>query len=164
MGPPLQVGCTGLFAKMSPHCLLASLLLLPAASQAATQERGLFGDVLGGILGGENTTATDAATDAAPSDIVGTLMQVIPAILSSNGSLPMDQIGEAIGIQKEPIASPFTKPVQFAANPKVSAALAAAATMNGTAITGAVADLGAHLVLQQIFYGNMFTDTPLLDG
>merc|ERR1712154_563381 len=157
-------GCTGLFAKMSPHCLLASLLLLPAASQAATQERGLFGDVLGGILGGENTTATDAATDAAPSDIVGTLMQVIPAILSSNGSLPMDQIGEAIGIQKEPIASPFTKPVQFAANPKVSAALAAAATMNGTAITGAVADLGAHLVLQQIFYGNMFTDTPLLDG
>merc|ERR1739840_28588 len=160
MGTP----SAGLFAKMSPHCLLASLLLLPAASQAATQERGLFGDVLGGILGGENATATDAATDAAPSDIVGTLMQVIPAILSSNGSLPMDQIGEAIGIQKEPIASPFTKPVQFAANPKVSAALAAAATMNGTAITGAVADLGAHLVLQQIFYGNMFTDTPLLDG
>merc|ERR1712212_522670 len=160
MGPSLQEGCT----DMSPHCLLASLLLLPAASQAATQERGLFGDVLGGILGGENTTATDAATDAAPSDIVGTLMQVIPVILSSNGSLPMDQIGEAIGIQKEPIASPFTKPVQFAANPKVSAALAAAATMNGTAITGAVADLGAHLVLQQIFYGNMFTDTPLLDG
>merc|ERR1712212_742955 len=124
MGPSLQEGCT----DMSPHCLLASLLLLPAASQAATQERGLFGDVLGGILGGENATATDAATDAAPSDIVGTLMQVIPAILSSNGSLPMDQIGEAIGIQKEPIASPFTKPVQFAANPKVSAALAAAAT------------------------------------
>ena len=30
--------------------------------------------------------------------------------------------------------------------------------------TGAVADLGAHLVLQQMFYGNMFTDTPLLDG
>merc|ERR1712055_509110 len=159
-----QEGCTGLFAKMSPHCLLASLLLLPAASQAATQERGLFGDVLGGILGGENATATDAATDAAPSDIVGTLMQVIPAILSSNGSLPMDQIGEAIGIQKEPIASPFTKPVQFVANPKVSAALAAAATMNGTAITGAVTDLGAHLVLRQIFYGKMFTDTPLLDG
>merc|ERR1711936_1409880 len=130
MGPPRQVGCTGLFAKMSPHCLLASLLLLPAASQAATQERGLFGDVLGGILGGENATAADAATDAAPSDIVGTLMQVIPAILSSNGSLPMDQIGEAIGTQKEPVASPFTKPVQFAANPKVSAALAAAATMN----------------------------------
>merc|ERR1711934_580112 len=103
----------GLFSKMSPHCLVAALLLLSAASQAATQERGLFGDVLGGILGGENATAaetaTDAATDAAPSDIVGTLMQVIPAILSSNGSLPMDQIGEAIGIQKEPIASPFTK-------------------------------------------------------
>merc|ERR1712037_275041 len=167
-----QEGCTGLFSKMSPHCLLTSLLLLSAASQAATQERGLFGDVLGGILGGENATAaetatdaaSDGATDAAPSDIVGSLMQVIPAILASNGSLPMDQIGEAIGIQKEPIASPFTKPVQFAANPKVSAALAAAATMNGTAITGAVADLGAHLVLQQIFYGNMFTDTPLLDG
>merc|ERR1711981_1219394 len=86
-------------------------------------------------------------------DIVGTLMQVIPAILASNGSLPMDQIGEAIGIQREPIASPFTKPVQFAANPKVSAALAAAATMNTTAITGAVADLGAHLVLQQISMG-----------
>merc|ERR1712055_3409 len=88
-----QQGCTGLFAKMSPHCLLASLLLLPAASQAATQERGLFGDVLGGILGGANATAaetaTDAATDAAPSDIVGTLMQVIPAILASNGSLPI---------------------------------------------------------------------------
>ena len=33
-----------------------------------------------------------------------------------------------------------------------------------TDIAGAVADLGAHLVLQQIFYGNMFTDTPLLDG
>merc|ERR1711970_518589 len=156
MGTP----SAGLLSAMSPHCLLASLLLLPAASQAAAQERGLFGDVLGGILGGENTTATDTA----PSDIVGTLMKVIPAILSSNGSLPMDQIGEAIGIQKEPIASPFTKPVQFAANPKVSAALAAAATMNGTAITGAVADLGAHLVLQQIFYGNMFTNTPLLDG
>merc|ERR1711990_498773 len=165
MGTPLAGRLhTGLFSDMSRHCLLASLLLLPAASQAATQERGLFGDVLGGILGGENATAAETATDAAPSDIVGTLKKVIPAILSSNGSLPMDQIGEAIGIQKEPIASPFTKPVQFAANPKVSAALAAAATMNGTAITGAVADLGAHLVLQQIFYGNMFTDTPLLDG
>merc|ERR1712055_201889 len=151
--------------NMSPHCLLTCLLLLPTASQAARQERGLFGDVIGGILGGEN--ATDAATTptaTAPSDIVGTLMQVIPAILASNGSLPMDTIGEAIGIKKEPIASPFTKPVQFAANPKVSAALAAAATMNATAITGAVADLGAHLVLQQIFYGDMFTDTPLLDG
>merc|ERR1739845_154347 len=116
--------------------------------------------------GGDNATA-DATTPAsanAPSDIVGTLMQVIPLILTSNGTLPMDQIGEAIGIQNEPIASPFTKPVQFAANPKVSAALAAAATMNATAITGAVADLGAHLVLQQMFYGNMFTDTPLLDG
>merc|ERR1719158_94328 len=105
---------------MSPHFLLVSLLLLPAASQAAAaQERGLFGDVLGGILGGENATTTaDAAADAAPSDVVGTLMQVIPTILSSNGSLPMDQIGEALGIKKEPIASPFTKPVQFAANPK----------------------------------------------
>merc|ERR1712179_23271 len=92
------------------------------------------------------------------------MLQVIPTILSSNGSLPMDQIGEALGIKKEPIASPFTKPVQFAANPKVAAALAAATTMNTTVITGAVADLGAHLVLQQIFYGNMFTDTPLLDG
>merc|ERR1711928_298535 len=155
--------------NMSPHCLLTCLLLLPTASQAARQERGLFGDVIGGILGGENATdaaTTPAPTDAAPSDIVGTLMQVVPAILASNGSLPMDTIGEAIGIQKEPIASPFTKPVQFAANPKVSAALAlaAATTMNATAITGAVADLGAHLVLQQIFYGNMFTDTPLLDG
>merc|ERR1712243_22385 len=118
-------------STMSPHFLLASLLLLPAASQAAAaQERGLFGDVLGGILGGENATTTaDAAADAAPSDVVGTLMQVIPTILSSNGSLPMDQIGEALGIKKEPIASPFTKPVQFA-NPKVAAALAAATTMN----------------------------------
>jgi len=151
---------------MSRTCLIACLLLLPAASQAAFQDRGLFGDVIGGILGGDNATA-DATTPAsadAPSDIVGTLMQVIPLILTSNGTLPMEQIGEAIGIQKEPIASPFTKPVQFAANPKVSAALAAAATMNATAITGAVADLGAHLVLQQMFYGNMFTDTPLLDG
>jgi len=153
-------------SQMSRTCLIACLLLLPAASQAAVQDRGLFGDVIGGILGGDNATA-DATTPAnadAPSDIVGTLMQVIPLILTSNGTLPMDQIGEAIGIQKEPIASPFTKPVQFAANPKVSAALAAAATMNATAITGAVADLGAHLVLQQMFYGNMFTDTPLLDG
>jgi len=151
---------------MSRTCFIACLLLLPAASQAAVQDRGLFGDVIGGILGGDNGTA-DATTPAsadAPSDIVGTLMQVIPLILTSNGTLPMEQIGEAIGIQKEPIASPFTKPVQFAANPKVSAALAAAATMNATAITGAVADLGAHLVLQQMFYGNMFTDTPLLDG
>merc|ERR1712212_1230284 len=167
MGPPLTAAGTGNIVKMSPHCLLACLLLLPAASQAARQERGLFGDVMGGILGGENATdatTTPDSTDAAPSDIVGTLMQVIPAILASNGSLPMDTIGAAIGIQKEPIASPFTKPVQFAANPKVSAALAAAATMNATAITGAVADLGAHLVLQQMFYGNMFTDTPLLDG
>ena len=36
--------------------------------------------------------------------------------------------------------------------------------VTGMMIAGAVADLGAHLVLQQIFYGNMFTDTPLLDG
>merc|ERR1711973_691232 len=154
-------------SHMSRTCLIACLLLLPAASQAAVQDRGLFGDVIGGILGGDNATTADATTPAnadAPSDIVGTLMQVIPLILTSNGTLPMEQIGEAIGIQKEPIASPFTKPVQFAANPKVSAALAAAATMNATAITGAVADLGAHLVLQQMFYGNMFTDTPLLDG
>merc|ERR1712212_483873 len=153
-------------SQMSRTCFIACLLLLPAASQAAVQDRGLFGDVIGGILGGDNGTA-DATTPAsadAPSDIVGTLMQVIPLILTSNGTLPMEQIGEAIGIQKEPIASPFTKPVQFAANQKVSAALAAAATMNATAVTGAVADLGAHLVLQQIFYGNMFTDTPLLDG
>merc|ERR1711990_547105 len=105
MGPPQQVG-TGappLLAIMSSHCLLACLLLL-AASQAAHQERGLFGDVIGGILGGENATdaeTTPTSTDAAPSDIVGTLMQVIPAILASNGSLPMDTIGEAIGIQKE---------------------------------------------------------------
>merc|ERR1711862_407481 len=150
----------GTGSTMIPHCLLVSLLLLlPAASQAAAaQERGLFGDVLGGILGGENATTADAVTDAPPSDVVGTLLQVIPTILSTNGSLPMDQIGEALGIKKEPIASPFTKPVQFAANPKVAAALAAATTMNTTVITGAVADLGAHLVLQQIFYGNMFTD------
>merc|ERR1712227_991586 len=162
MGPPLKTR-TG-YSRFSNVSHLS--YRLPAASQAALQDRGLFGDVIGGILGGDNATA-DATTPAdadAPSDIVGTLMQVIPLILTSNGTLPMEQIGEAIGIQKEPIASPFTKPVQFAANPKVSAALAAAATMNATAITGAVADLGAHLVLQQMFYGNMFTDTPLLDG
>merc|ERR1712211_79661 len=164
MGPPLRTGYSRFTNSRS--CFIACLLLLPAASQAAVQDRGLFGDVIGGILGGDNGTA-DATTPAsadAPSDIVGTLMQVIPLILTSNGTLPMERIGEAIGIQKEPIASPFTKPVQFAANPKVSSALAAAATMNATAITGAVADLGAHLVLQQMFYGNMFTDTPLLDG
>merc|ERR1712147_547736 len=134
----------------SRTCLIAFLLLLPAASQAAVQDRGLFGDVIGGILGGDNATgdATTPANADAPSDNVGTLMQVIPLILTSNGTLPMEQIGEAIGIQKEPLASPFTKPVQFAANPKVSAALAAAAAMNATAITGAVADLGAHLALQ----------------
>merc|ERR1712037_832597 len=91
MGPPHQAAQRSLF-EMSPHCLLASLLLLPAASQAAAQERGLFGDVLGGILGGENATAadaaTDAATDAAPSDIVGSLMQVIPAILAATAAFP----------------------------------------------------------------------------
>merc|ERR1712243_261389 len=88
----------GTGSTMSPHFLLASLILLPASSQAAAaqQERGLFGDVLGGILGGGNATNTaDAAADAAPSDVVGTLMQVIPTILSSNGSLPMDQIGSS---------------------------------------------------------------------
>merc|ERR1712088_422536 len=58
-------------SQMSRTCLIACLLLLPAASQAAVQDRGLFGDVIGGILGGDNATA-DATTPAsadAPSDI-----------------------------------------------------------------------------------------------
>merc|ERR1711973_852184 len=116
MGTPTEEqAITG--SHMSRTCFFACLLLLPAASQAAVQDRGLFGDVIGGILGGDNATvdATTPANADAPSDIVGTLMQVIPLILTSNGTLPMDQIGEAFGIQKEPIASPFTKPVQFAA-------------------------------------------------
>merc|ERR1712037_514893 len=150
------------FSKMSPHCLIASLLLLTAASQAATQERGLFGDVLGGILGGENATAAETATDAAPSDIVGSLMQVIPPSWQATAAFPLTRLVKLSESRRSQLQA--LSPVQSAANPKVSAALAAAATMNGTAITGAVADLGAHLVLQQIFYGNMFTDTPLLDG
>merc|ERR1712107_85566 len=74
-------------SHMSRSCFIACLLLLPAASQAAVQDRGLFGDVIGGILGGDNGTA-DATTPVsadAPSDIVGTLMQVIPLILRSYG-------------------------------------------------------------------------------
>merc|ERR1712183_418998 len=125
MGPPLQVGYTGrLHRSLCQDVSTLPTCLSPASPCCLSSSNTGAGTVWGcprRDLGGENATATDAA----PSDIVGTLVQVIPAILSSNGSLPMDQIGEAIGIQKEPIASPFTKPVQFAANPKVSAALAA---------------------------------------
>merc|ERR1712227_990250 len=85
MGPPLKTR-TG-YSRFSNVSHLS--YRLPAASQAAVQDRGLFGDVIGGILGGDNATvdATTPANADAPSDIVGTLMQVIPLILTSNGTL-----------------------------------------------------------------------------
>merc|ERR1712055_418049 len=144
---------------MSPSSLIVStlaVLCLVQVGHAAVvdgDDRGIFDSIIGKVMG---TTTTPAPV--APTDMIKLLFSVLTM---GDTSEPMAAIGNQMGVKKEPLPNPFKLAPLFLMHEKVRPMIYAAGTMDVMGMVKATADLSAHLVLQQIFYDEMFYDSIL---
>merc|ERR1712106_553065 len=157
--------------------LVYSLCSLSAA-ETFLYEKERAGGLLGfGLLGGDATTAassgdattasssdatTASATTAATSDVTtaasdglaGPIQSLIDLLTGVSTVLPIADIASLLGINTDPIPSPFSDPLGFVMHPLITPIILAAVTLNipGMALAqGALAGnlIMTHLLMQQ---------------
>jgi len=159
---------------------LAYSLCSLAAAETFLYEKERAGGLLGfGLLGGDattaassgdattassadTTTATADATTAATSDattaandgLAGPIQSLIDLLTGVSTVLPIADIASLLGINTDPIPSPFSDPLGFVMHPLITPIILAAVTLNipGMALAqGALAGnlIMTHLLMQQ---------------
>merc|ERR1712106_1266770 len=142
---------------------LAYSLCSLAAAETFLYEKERAGGLLGfGLLGGDATTATADATTPATSDattaanegLAGPIQSLIDLLTGVSTVLPIADIASLLGINTDPIPSPFSDPLGFVMHPLITPIILAAVTLNvpGMALAqGALAGnlIMTHLLMQQ---------------
>merc|ERR1712123_242096 len=136
-----------------------------AAAETFLYEKERAGGLLGfGLLGGDATTAAfsgDAttassadATTASNDGLAGPIQSLIDLLTGVSTVLPIADIASLLGINTDPIPSPFSDPLGFVMHPLITPIILAAVTLNipGMALAqGALAGdlIMTHLLMQQ---------------
>merc|ERR1712123_70092 len=144
-----------------------------AAAETFLYEKERAGGLLGfGLLGGDattaassgdatttasadaTTTATSDATTAANDGLAGPIQSLIDLLTGVSTVLPIADIASLLGINTDPIPSPFSDPLGFVMHPLITPIILAAVTLNipGMALAqGALAGnlIMTHLLMQQ---------------
>merc|ERR1712106_52793 len=143
-----------------------------AAAETFLYEKERAGGLLGfGLLGGDATTAASSgdattassadattasadATTAANDGLAGPIQSLIDLLTGVSTVLPIADIASLLGINTDPIPSPFSDPLGFVMHPLITPIILAAITLNipGMALAqGALAGnlIITHLLVQQ---------------
>merc|ERR1712168_68518 len=118
------------------------------------------GGLLGfGILGGDSadsTTAAPADTDASDAttatneDLAGPMKALIDLLTGVTDKLPISDIAALMGINTDPIPSPFSDPLGFVTHPLITPIIMAAVTLNIPAMALAQGALAGNLIITHL--------------
>merc|ERR1712123_492160 len=131
-----------------------------AAAETFLYEKERAGGLLGfGLLGGDATTASADATTAATSDVTtaasdglaGPIQSLIDLLTGVSTVLPIADIASLLGINTDPIPSPFSDPLGFVMHPLITPIILAAVTLNIPGMALAQGALAGNLIMTHLF-------------
>merc|ERR550519_443201 len=151
----------------SQHCTVSMqikvLFLVGFLCTLATGEKFLYekdraGGLLGlGLLGGDSSGASDAttagtveATTAAADGLDGPMKALLDLLTGVTTILPISDIASLMGINTDPIPSPFSDPLGFVMHPLVTPIIMAAITFNIPALALAQGALAGNLIITHL--------------
>ena len=112
------------------------------------------GGLLGfGLLGGEDTTTATTAADAttASSDgLAGPIQGLLDLLTGVTSTLPIADIASLMGINTDPVPSPFSDPLGFVMHPLITPIILAAVTLNVPALALAQGALAGNLIITHL--------------
>merc|ERR1740128_1387408 len=136
-----------------------------AAAETFLYEKERAGGLLGfGLLGGDATTAassgdattassadattaTSDATTAADDGLAGPIQSLIDLLTGVSTVLPIADIASLLGINTDPIPSPFSDPLGFVMHPLITPIILAAVTLNIPGMALAQGALAGNLIM-----------------
>merc|ERR1712002_358956 len=146
-------------------CFLLSLV----AGDTFLYQKERAGGLLGfGLLGGDATTSADsttagpADTTAAPADntadattaandaLAGPIQSLIDLLTGVTTQLPIADMAALLGINTDPIPSPFSDPLGFVTHPLITPIIMAAVTLNIPAMALAQGALAGNLLITHL--------------
>merc|ERR1712112_576332 len=134
---------------------IKALFLLCFLCTLVTGEKFLFekeraGGLLGlGLLGGDSSGASDATT-AANDGLEGPMKALIDLLTGVTTVLPIADIAALMGINTDPVPSPFSDPLGFVMHPLVTPIIMAAITFNIPALALAQGALAGNLIITHL--------------
>ena len=142
---------------------IKALFLLCFLCTLVTGEKFLFekeraGGLLGlGLLGGDSSGASDAttagagdATTNANDGLEGPMKALIDLLTGVTTVLPIADIAALMGINTDPVPSPFSDPLGFVMHPLVTPIIMAAITFNIPALALAQGALAGNLIITHL--------------
>merc|ERR1712243_498438 len=134
---------------------IKALFLLCFLCTLVTGEKFLYekeraGGLLGlGLLGGDSSGASDATT-AANDGLEGPMKALIDLLTGVTTVLPIADIAALMGINTDPVPSPFSDPLGFVMHPLVTPIIMAAITFNIPALALAQGALAGNLIITHL--------------
>merc|ERR1712212_862230 len=139
--------------------LLVGFLCTLATGEKFLYEKDREGGLLGlGLLGGDSSGASDATTagtvdattTAAADGLDGPMKALLDLLTSVTTILPISDIAALMGINTDPIPSPFSDPLGFVMHPLVTPIIMAAITFNIPALALAQGALAGNLIITHL--------------
>merc|ERR1711872_4198 len=137
-------------------CFLCSLAKGEKIHPGKDRAGGLLGF---GLLGGDSadsttgvpadTTASDATT-ATNEDLAGPMKALIDLLTGVTDKLPISDIAALMGINTDPVPSPFSDPLGFVTHPLITPIIMAAVTLNIPAMALAQGALAGNLLITHL--------------
>merc|ERR1712142_443265 len=135
-------------------CFLCSLATGEKIHTGKERAGGLLGF---GLLGGDSAdSATGAQADASDAttatneDLAGPMKALIDLLTGVTDKLPISDIAALMGINTDPIPSPFSDPLGFVTHPLITPIIMAAVTLNIPAMALAQGALAGNLLITHL--------------
>merc|ERR1712025_1468006 len=131
-------------------CFLCSLATGEKINPGKERAGGLFGL---GILGGDSADSTTGAPDATTAtneDLAGPMKALIDLLTGVTDKLPISDIAALMGINTDPVPSPFSDPLGFVTHPLITPIIMAAVTLNIPAMALAQGALAGNLLITHL--------------
>merc|ERR1712142_871229 len=124
-------------------CFLCSLAKGEKIHPGKDRAGGLLGF---GILGGDSADSTTATNE----DLAGPMKALIDLLTGVTDKLPISDIAARMGINTDPVPSPFSDPLGFVTHPLITPIIMAAVTLNIPAMALAQGALAGNLLITHL--------------
>merc|ERR1711915_917152 len=131
---------------------LAFFITVNAETSLHQKDSERDGGLLGfGLLGGgETTTAAADATTASSDGLAGPIQGLLDLLTGVTSTLPIVDIASLMGINTDPVPSPFSDPLGFVMHPLITPIILAAVTLNVPALALAQGALAGNLIITHL--------------
>ena len=116
--------------------------------KGSERDGGLLG--FGLLGGGDTTTAAADATTASSDGLAGPIQGLLDLLTGVSSTLPIADIASLMGINTDPVPSPFSDPLGFVMHPLITPIILAAVTLNVPALALAQGALAGNLIITHL--------------